>query len=550
MKRGITLILACLLLIAVPAMHVFACTIVAVGKNATVDGSTIITHNDDSGSADFRLWIIPAKDWEEGEARDIVLDCHNYGDYGINGDPWENPDYGKGIKMGEDPYTGHTYAYFHCRYSFMNEVGVAMGEATNSLSRRTEKGLAAYNALFADNKGWIDCWNAQDIALERAKTAREAIEVMGYLCETYGWRDPCETMDITDGNEVWVFEAYGKDMWCAVRIPDDHFFIAANSARINYIDFNDTAHENYMWCENMVPFAIANGLWKEGDDLAKFSPADIFCPSGSNLRVWRGLCLAAPSMADQFAPTANAATELPLSVKPDKLLSVQDIFEIKGDYYQGTPYDKSLYPDAGPWGNPNAHTKQRSIGVPQSCYVHIGQVKAWLPEKIRGVSWFGYGGADTTYLTPLWPAMEKLPEFYYTGSRYETFRRDSGWWTNSYVQQICEINYQYGIKLLHANRQEKMDLQYAVVDNLQEVAAQLIEAGNEEAALKMISDYAYYNAVDWHDRWLAFGDQLLATFMWGRIKFSTPRQSAWWSDIMKNAPMRDLETSPFTVPNI
>ena len=146
--------------------------------------------------------------------------------------------------------------------------------------------------------------------------------------------------------------------------------------------------------------------------------------------------------------------------------------------------------------------------------------------------------------------MEKLPEFYYTGSRYETFRRDSGWWTNSYVQQICEINYQYGIKLLHANRQEKMDLQYAVVDNLQEVAAQLIEAGNEEAALKMISDYAYYNAVDWHDRWLAFGDQLLATFMWGRIKFSTPRQSAWWSDIMKNAPMRDLETSPFTVPNI
>ncbi len=313
MKRGITLILACLLLIAVPAMHVFACTIVAVGKNATVDGSTIITHNDDSGSADFRLWIIPAKDWEEGEARDIVLDCHNYGDYGINGDPWENPDYGKGIKMGEDPYTGHTYAYFHCRYSFMNEVGVAMGEATNGLSRRTEKGLAAYNALFADNKGWIDCWNAQDIALERAKTAREAIEVMGYLCETYGWRDPCETMDVTDGNEVWVFEAYGKDMWCAVRIPDDHFFIAANSERIKYIDFNDKAHENYMWCENMVPFAIANGLWKEGDDLAKFSPADIFCPSGSNLRVWRGLCLAAPSMADQFAPTANAATELPQS---------------------------------------------------------------------------------------------------------------------------------------------------------------------------------------------------------------------------------------------
>ena len=95
-----------------------------------------------------------------------------------------------------------------------------------------------------------------------------------------------------------------------------------------------------------------------------------------------------------------------------------------------------------------------------------------------------------------------------------------------------------------------MDPQYAVVDNLQEVAAQLIEAGQEEAALKMISDYAYNNAVDWHDRWLAFGDQLLATFMWGRINFSTPRASSWWTGIMNSAPMRNLEDSPFTVPNI
>ncbi len=544
MKRGITLILAVLLLIAVPASHVFACTIVAVGKEATVDGSTIITHNDDSGSADFRLWIIPAHDWEAGSERDLILDSHNYADFG---DPWENPDLGNGIFKGTDPYEGHTHAYFHCRYSFMNEVGVAMGEATNSLSRRSEAGLAAYNALFVDNTGAIDCWNAQDIALERASTAREAVEIMGYLIDTYGWRDPSETIDICDGNEVWIFECYGKNTWCAVRIPDDHFFIAANSARISYIDFNDTNHENYYWSESMVQFAIDNGLWDASKDLKDFSPADIFCPSGFNMRVWRGFSLVCPSQ--EWDMTINAAA-YPLSVKPERLLSVQDIFEIKGDYYQGTPYDKSLYPEAGPYGNPNAHSKVRAIGVPQSCYVHIGQVKGWLPEKIRGVSWFGYGGADTTYLTPLWASMEKLPEFYYTGSRYDTFRRDSGWWTNSYVQQICEINYQYGIKLIHANRQEKMDGQYATVDALQEVAAKMIREGNEAAALKMISDYAYYNAVDWHDRWLALGDKLLKTFMWGRINFSTPRATSWWNGIMADQPKRDLETSPFTVPNI
>lgn len=544
MKKGITLILVALLLLLIPAQNIFACTIVAVGKNATVDGSTIITHNDDSGSADFRLWIIPAHDWEEGSVRDLVVDSHNYADFG---DPWDNPDLGGGIFKGTDPYTGHTHAYFHCRYSFMNDVGVAMGEATNSLNRRSDAGLLAYNALFVGNTGAIDCWNAQDIALERASTAREAVEIIGYLCETYGWRDASETINITDGNEVWVLETYGKDMWCAVRIPDDHFFIAANSARISYIDFNDTAHENYYWAPNMVQFAIDGGMWDASRDLKEFSPADIFCPSGSNLRVWRGLSLVCPSQT--FDPNANAAHDLPLSVKPEKLLSVQDIFEIKGDYYQGTEYDKSLYPEAGPYGNPNAHSKVRSIGVPQSCYVHIGQVKAWLPEQIRGVSWFGYGGADTTYLTPLWASMEKLPEFYYTGSRYETFRRDSGWWTNSYVQQICEINYQYAIQLIHRNRQEKMDGQYATVDALQNVAADLINAGQEEAAMKMISEYAYYNAIDWHDRWLALGDDLLHILMWGRINYSTAKTSTWWSNILKGQPMRDLEANPFQVPN-
>lgn len=512
------------------AQSAFACTIVSVGKDATVDGSTIITHNDDSGGADFRLWIIPGRTWEPGDMRTIAMDSHNYGDFS---NFWEVEDYGQGIAVGEDPQPAETYAYLHSRYSFMNSKGVAIGEATNSLSRRTEAGLAAYNAIFVGNDGWIDCWNAQDIALERATTAREAIQIMGYLVETYGWYDACETMNITDGNEIWVAEFYGKDLWCAVRIPDDHFFVAANSARISYIDFEDK--ENYMYSPNIKQFAIDNGLWSE-DSGVPFSPADLYCPSGANLRVWRAFDLVAPSL--KLDPTANAANGLPLSVKPERKLSVQDIFEIKGDYYQGTPYDKSLYPDAGPFGNPNAHTKQRSIGVPQTCYVHIGQVKNWLPDEIKGVSWFGYGGADTTYLTPLWPIMEKLPDFYGVGSRYEEFRRDSGWWTNSYVQQIAEINYQYAVPVIHEFRQAKMDPQYVIVDELQNTAARLIRSGNKEAGIKLISDYAYYNAIDWHEKWLELGDDLMGTLMWGRIDMKTAAKPAWWTEIMNNAPMK------------
>lgn len=536
MKKVLRVSVLALIALWLTTQAVFACTIIGVGRLATVDGSTIITHNDDSGGADFRLWLIPGREWPEGSMRNIAIDSHNYGDFS---DPWDNEDYGNGYIAAQIPQPAETYAYFHSRYSFMNEKGVAIGEATNSLNKRSESGAKAYAAIFENNTGIIDCWNAQDIALERATTAREAVRIMGDLVEEFGWGDACETMNITDGTEVWVAEFYGKDLWCAVRIPEDHFFIAANSARISYIDFEDD--ENYMYSPNIKSFAIENGLWSE-DSGTEFSPADAYCPSGANLRVWRGFSLVCPSV--EWDPTMKAS-EYPLSVKPERQLSVQDIFEIKGDYYQGTEYDKSLYPDAGPYGNPNAHSKVRSIGVPQTCYVHIGQVKAWLPEQIRGVSWFGYGGADTTYLTPLWPAMEKLPEFYSVGSRYEEFRRDSGWWTNSYVQQIAEINYQKAVPIIHEFRNERMESIYKQVANLQDVAARLIRQGEEEAALDMISTYAYWTAVDWHEKWLALGDDLLGTFMWGnmgRMDMKNIGFSQWWKDILSSAPMREADT--------
>ena len=110
-----------------------------------------------------------------------------------------------------------------------------MGETTMSIDTSTEYGKKVNDLLFKDNNGLIDCWNAQDIALERATTAREAVKIMGDLVEKYGWKDPGETIDICDGNEAWVAEYYGKDLWCAVRIPDNAFFVAANRARIDHV---------------------------------------------------------------------------------------------------------------------------------------------------------------------------------------------------------------------------------------------------------------------------------------------------------------------------
>ena len=250
-----------LMLVAIMALMsaqaAFACTIVSVGKDATVDGSTISTHNDDSTSADFRLWIIPSMEGGEGITRDLVVDSHNYGDFS---DYPNTKDYGNGFAVTTIDQPEDTYAYFHSRYSFINEKGVAMGEATFSCDDEFYDSKT-YELLYGSNTGLIDCWNAQDIALERAATAREAVEVMGELIETYKWKDPGETINICDGEEVWIFEAYGQDLWAAVRLPSNAFFVAANRAVIAEFDFEDT--ENYLCSPNLKSFAVDNGLWSE-----------------------------------------------------------------------------------------------------------------------------------------------------------------------------------------------------------------------------------------------------------------------------------------------
>lgn len=528
--RKRVLLLTCLVVaFALISTSVMACTIVGVGKDATVDGSTIVTHNDDSTSADFRLWIIPGQKWDDDAKRDIVIDSHNYGDYGNF--PQEK-DYGNGIVIGQMDQADETYRYFHSRYSFMNEKGVAMGESTFGIDTSTEYGKEVEKVMKTDSDGVIDCWMAQDVALERASSAREAVQIMGDLVEQYGWLGSGETINITDGDEVWIAEFYGRDIWVAVKIPDDHFFVAANRARIRDIDLDD--EENVMHSPNLVEFAKEKGWWSE-DSGEDFRPADIYAPNYAvyaTRREWRAYDLVAPSL--DLSPHAK---EFPLSVKPDEKLSVHDVFKIKGDYYEGTDYDLTEGPAAGPWGDPLRYANkgegdwERSINMHRTCYVHIAQVKDWLPDPIKGVSWFGYGAPDSTYIVPLWPAMDKLPEFYSTGSRYKDFRRDSGWWINTYVQQMAELRYTEAIEDIYNYRDPKLAALYDQTAAIQERAAELYKE-DPEAAVDMIDNFAYNTSTAWHHEWKDLGDHLLGRYAMGYRNFSTTGYPEWWNDFI------------------
>ncbi|MBQ0070816.1 MAG: C69 family dipeptidase, partial [Spirochaetales bacterium] len=313
----------------------------------------------------------------------------------------------------------------------------------------------------------------------------------------------------------WVAEYYGGHIWCAVRIPDNAFFVGANRARIDHVEWDS---EDWLYCDDLYDFAVANGMTTASKE--DFSPAQTYAPcSGTyyNRREWRGLMLAAPSL--DLDPNGE---RFPLWVVPEKKLSVQDIFEFCGDYYQGTPYDVSKSPEAGPYGDPLVvQNVERTINLFRTCYVMIANVKAWLPEETRCLVWYGYGAPDSTYITPLWPTMKALPELYTIGSRYEAFDRNSGWWTNSYVQQVARINYKSAIQDIHAFRQPKMDSIYKQTEEVQAVASRLVVEGQKDAALDLLTTFGYNTAAQWHEDWLKLGDELLGRYMWGNKNMKT-----------------------------
>lgn len=509
-----------------------ACTTFLVGKDATTDGSTIATHNDDSTSADFRLWITPSMEGGEGMTRDLVVDSHNYGDF--TNFP-EVKDYGNGFVVNAIDQPEDTYAYFHSRYSFLNEKGVAMGESTFSYPAYD---TGVYPILFDSNEGVIDCWNAQDIALERASTAREAVDIMAELIETYLWKDSGETINICDGEECWVFEAYGLDLWAAVRIPNDAFFVAANRARINEFDFEDK--ENYLCSPNLKSFAEENGLWSE-ESGEPFYPAQIYNGYASeycSLREWRALDLVAPSL--NLEPGTGI---YPLYVTPEEKLSVQDVFELAGDYYQGTEYDVSLSAYAGDYGNPlNINNPNRPINMFRTCYVMLANIKSWLPDEVKCLVWHGYGAPDSTFLTPLWASQTRLPELYGHGSRYDLkLDRTAGWWIASYVQQAATGNYDYAIEIIKERRGERMEAQYEEVARLQEEWAARIENGETDAVVAELTDYACKTAEEWYEIWLDLGDELMGRLMWDIVEFRNPGYSDWYKEVLNAAPMKPVE---------
>ena len=449
--KKLLLTISMILVMLMIAVSTYACTSIPVGKDASVDGSVMTTHTCD-GWYDARLVVVPGQTFESGAMAPI------YKNICIITRPNKELD-----KVGEIPQAGKTYTYYHIGYPFMNENQIMIGETT--FGGRSE---------FENGDAWMMIEQLQVLGLQRAKTARECVEIMGALAEKYGYGDGGECLTVTDPNEAWFFEIVGPGplwtpasgkpgaVWVAQRIPDGEVGVSANRARIGEIDLNNKDY--FMASSNIFTLGEEFGFY-DSKGSKPFSFYEVYAPKDSfynRRREWRVLSLAAPSL--NLDPYAE---RYPFSVKPDKKLSVQDLMAIKRDHYEGTEFDLTQGMAAGPFGNPNRYPTpsavrpedrkgldwERAISMFRCSYSFISQARSWLPDPIGGVLWFGEDAPHSTCYIPFYCQITEVPESFSAGSRL-IFDKDFAWWAFNFVSNWADLKYSYMIEDIKAAQTE------------------------------------------------------------------------------------------------
>lgn len=503
------------------------CTVIIVGRGASVDGSVMTTHTCDCGVCDWTWRYIPAADHEPGSMRKI---------YHINqfktfppeeGLKWDVV-YKKNDTGLEIPQVPHTYSYVHGAFGYMNDQQLAIGESTIGCRRKMNNPTPTAK---------FDITMLTLLAVERCKTAREAIKLMGTLAEKYGYgyTDTGEMLAVADPNEVWIFEIMpvgplwnpksGKPgaVWCAQRVPDDHVSVCPNESRIGEIDLKNP--DFFMASPNVISYAVENGYYdpKSGEPFnwkKAYSPTEGSATSthGWHGRLWRFFDLVAPSK--KFSPdTPNM--ELPFSVKPDRKLSLEDVIRLTRDKYEGSPFDLRGTLQAGPFANPNYLTRpyrfegklydtKRFISDSRAEYVTVTQSRGWLPNPIGGIVWLAWGAQDTSCFMPFYAGITAIPESFKIGDHW-IFDRNSARWAFDYVDFHTQVAYSLAIEDVR-KAQEKWEKPAIRRTPAIDKAALELYKEDPELAREFLTNYCLSNAERVIKAWWELGDQLLVKY--------------------------------------
>ena len=518
-----------------------ACTNVLVTKGASTDGSNMISYAADSHLLFGELYYTPAGVWNSGDIRKIY--------------EWDTGKY-----LGTIPQIAKTYQ----TVGNMNEHQLIIGETTYGGRPELE-----------DPKGVMDYGSLIYVALERAKTAREAIAIIVDLANTYGYYSSGESFSLADTEEVWVMDLIGKGpdnkgiVWVARRVPDGYICAHANQARISTFPLDDP--ENCLYAPDVITFAREKGYFN-GED-KDFSFCDAYAPldfsgmRGCEARAWSAfniLCDGRFTFIDEngnevtkdaydyidYAMGWDKTKRFPLFVKPSRKLSVKDVADVMRDHYEGTPMDMTT--DIGAGGNAlpyrwrpmgfeydgKKYTNERAIATQQTGFWFVGQSRGWLPDEIGGINWFGCDDAATSYLTPIYTSTAEVPECFRVGNGdLLTYSPTSAFWMTNRVANACYKAYNIMFPTVDAEIDAWEAAMAEAVSKADEEALAIYKAAQEKPRKKskrndkvQKTDYPYTavreyltrfsvdNAQKIFNKWVKLEEFLLVKFIDGNVK--------------------------------
>ena len=488
------------LLLCTGVINALACTNFIVGKKASADGSVMCTYSADDYGMFLGLCHYPAGKHAKGEMLQIY--------------DWDTKEY-----HGQIPQAAETYNVI----GNINEYQVTIGETT--FGGREEMG---------DTTGILDYGSLIYIALQRSKTAREAISVMTRLVETYGFCSEGETFTICDPNEAWIMEMMGKGpgskgvVWVAVRIPDDAICAHANQSRIRTFDQKDK--KNVMFSKDCIKFARSKG-WFTGKD-KDFSFCDVYAaPTFSGrraceARVWSFFNRFGDM--DKYLPYVEGkvkdAEPMPLWIVPNKKVSLQDLEASMRDHYEGTPFDLGNDLGQGVWEMPyrptplsfkvdgKAYFNERPVSTQQTAFSYVSQMRSWLPRQIGGVLWFGNDDGNMVAYTPIYCGNTVQPECYNTpGADAVTFSDKNAFWVCNWVSNMVYPRYS---QMFPSLKEVRDSLDNSYIANQSEIEKQALKlyGESEQKAVDYLTNYSNTQAQQMLARWKELAIYLIVKY--------------------------------------
>jgi dipeptidase len=500
-----------------------ACTNFLVTKGASATGSTFISYSADSHVLYGELYFWAAAKYPAGTMLKIY--------------EWDTNKY-----LGEIAQAAETYRVI----GNMNEHSLAIGETTYGGRHELE------------GSGIIDYGSLMYITLQRSRNAREAIKTICELLDKYGYASEGESFSISDPNEVWILEIIGKGkedkgaVWVAVRIPDGYVSGHANHARITTFPLegkkitNSISSKNinkifnadveYVYASDVISFARKAGYFTGAD--AEFSFSDTYAPldfgtaRGCEARVWSFFKQVNSSMLkyEDYAMGYNLKNRMPLYIKPDKKISLEEVKIAMRDHYEGTKMDMTKDIGAGAYKCPyrwrpmnfeyegEKYIHERATATQQTGFWFIAEGRSWLPNAIGGILWFSVDDASTSCLTPVYCSITEVPEMFAVGNGdLLTYSDKSAFWLFNRVTNFAYSRYNAMsadiLKVQHAfeNKSEKM------IDQIDK-KAQSLYTENPEKAISVLTEFSLQRANELFNTWKKLDGYLLVKYMDGNIK--------------------------------